>query len=76
MFSIFNQREIGDNSGEIKMKFEVRIPIEGCATYIVEASSEQEAREIAYDGDAVLSDSYWEHADTDYNPVEVSELRG
>ena len=58
------------------MKFEVRIPIEGYSTYIVEASSEQEARKIAYDGDAVLSDSYWEHADTDYNPVEVSELRG
>ena len=75
MFSVFDQKEIGDNSGELKMKFEVRIPIEGCATYIVEASSEQEAREIAYDGDAVLSDSYWEHADTDYNPVEVSELR-
>ena len=75
MFSVFDQKEIGDNSGVTKMKFEVRIPIEGYATYIVEASSEQEAREIAYDGDAVLSDSYWEHADTDYNPVEVSELR-
>lgn len=56
------------------MKFEVRIPIEGYATYIVEAESEQEAREISYDGDADLLDSYWEHADTDYNPVEVSKL--
>ena len=74
MFSVFDQKEIGDNSEELKMKFEVRIPIEGCATYIVEASSEQEAREIAYDGDAVLSDIYWEHADTDYNPIEASLL--
>lgn len=56
------------------MKFEVRIPIEGYATYIVEASSENEAREIAYDGEVELSDSYWEHADTEYNPVEVSIL--
>lgn len=56
------------------MKFEVRIPIEGYSTYIVEADSEQEAREIAYDGDGDLTDSYWEHADTDYNPVEVSIL--
>lgn len=74
MFSVFDQKEIGDNSGVLKMKFEVRIPIEGYATYIVEASSEQEAREIAYDGDVVLSDSYWEHTDTDYNPIEVSLL--
>ena len=74
MFSVFDQREIGDNSGDVKMKFEVRIPIEGYATYIVEAKSEQEAREIAYDGDVELSDSYWEQADTDYNPVEVSKL--
>lgn len=56
------------------MKFEVRIPIEGYATYIVEAESESEAREFAYDGDVELSDSYWEHADTDYNPVEVFKL--
>lgn len=56
------------------MKFEVRIPIEGYATYVVEASSENEAREVAYDGDAELVDSYWEHADTEYNPVEVFKL--
>ena len=74
MFSVFDQKEIGDNSGELKVKFEVRVPIEGYATYIVAASSEQEAREIAYDGDAVLSDSYWENSDTEYNPVEVSLL--
>lgn len=74
MFSVFDQKEIGDNSEELKMKFEVRIPIEGYATYIVEASSEQEASEIAYNGDAVLSDSYWENSDTEYNPIEVSLL--
>ena len=66
------------------MKFEVRIPIEGYCVYIVEADSEQEAREIAYDGDADLTDSYWEHtdltdsywehADNDYKAVEITLL--
>lgn len=56
------------------MKFEVRIPIEGYSTYTVEADSEKEAREIAYDGDADLTDSYWEHSDLEYEDVEVTLL--
>ena len=56
------------------MKFEVRIPTEGYVTYVIEADSEAEAREMTFDGYGDLTDSYWEHADTDYNPVEVIVL--
>lgn len=56
------------------MKFEVRIPIEGYCVYIVEADNEEEAREIAYDGDADLTDSYWEHDDGEYLFVAVTLL--
>lgn len=50
----------------------VTLPIEGTVTYIVEASNEQEAREIAYDGDGEITDVMWDTADSENHTIDVA----
>lgn len=57
-------------------KYLVTLPIEGAVTYLVEASNEQEAREIAYDGDGQITDVMWDTADSENHTIDVTLISG
>ena len=57
-------------------KYLVTLPIEGTVTYIVEADNEQEAREIAYDGDGQITDVMWDTADSENHTIDVALISG
>ena len=57
-------------------KYFVTLPIEGTVTYLVEASNEQAAREIAYEGDGEITDVVWDTADSDNHTIDVALISG
>lgn len=57
-------------------KYLVTLPIEGTVTYLVEADNEQEAREIAYDGDGQITDVMWDNADSENHTIDVALISG
>ena len=57
-------------------KYFVTLPIEGTVTYLVEASNEQAAREIAYDGDGQITDVMWYTADSENHTIDVALISG
>lgn len=53
-------------------RYLVTLPIEGTVTYLVEASNEQAAREIAYEGDGEITDVVWDTADSENHTIDVA----
>ena len=49
MFSVFDQKEIGDNSGETKMKVKVFAKFMVTEVFEIEVDSEDEIRDKAWD---------------------------
>lgn len=49
MFSVFDQKEIGDNSGELKMKVKVFAKFMVTEVFEIEVDSEDEIRDKAWD---------------------------